>query len=61
MPNQVQMGMKEEKEHDDVTHGDRKLTRKIVNAHLKEDPEYYTHLKEMEQKVKSMKKFAGAK
>lgn len=41
---QVAMGMDEEKEHSDVTHGDVTKTAKIVNAHLKEDPRYYTKL-----------------
>lgn len=38
------MGMKVEQEHRDITHGSTTMTRKIVNAHLKEDPEYYTKL-----------------
>jgi hypothetical protein len=49
---QVAMGMKIEQEHKDITKGDPAMTRKIVNAHLKEDPEYYTHLQEMENKYK---------
>lgn len=42
---QVAMGMKEEREHDDVTGGDPRLTRKIVDAHLRETPDYYSKLK----------------
>ena len=38
------MGMSEEEEHADVTHGDPTQTAKIVLAHLKEDPQYYTKL-----------------
>jgi len=51
---QVEMGMSVEQEHNDGDHLDvskRPLdTLKIVLAHLKEDPEYYTHLKAMEDK-----------
>ena len=49
---EVSMGMEVELEHRDITKGDKKMTRKIVNAHLKEDPMYYTHLEEMEKKYK---------
>lgn len=38
--------MEVEKEHDDLTRGDKRKTRMIVDAHLKEDPEYYTKLEE---------------
>jgi hypothetical protein len=38
-------GMKAEQEHQDITGGDRVMTAKIVLAHLKEDPRYYTKLK----------------
>jgi hypothetical protein len=34
-----------EQEHKDITHGDEKMTRKIVMAHLNEDKYYYTKLK----------------
>lgn len=37
-------GMFEEEEHKDITHGDPKKTAKIVLAHLKEDPKYYSKL-----------------
>lgn len=47
---QFDMGMQVELEHKDVTGGDPKLTAMIARAHLKEDPKYYTHLKEMEDK-----------
>lgn len=60
------MGMKVEREHDDVTHGDLKTVRKIVDAHLKELPDYYTRLKKMESEgdkkmtnKKILKKVAG--
>lgn len=46
--NQVKLGMDIEKEHDDLTGGDKRKTRMIVDAHLKEDKKYYTHLQEME-------------
>ena len=48
---QLDMGMKEELEHGkknknlNVTDDDPSMTLKIVLAHLKEDPEYYTKLK----------------
>lgn len=43
---EVKKGMKTEKEHDDVTKGDRKRTAKIVRAHLKERPDYYDKLEQ---------------
>jgi len=46
---QVKLGMDIEKEHDDLTGGDPKKTRMIVDAHLKEDKKYYSKLKEMEE------------
>lgn len=42
---EVDMGMDVEKEHDDVTHGDKLKTAKIAAAHLKERPDYYKKLK----------------
>lgn len=45
---QFKMGMKVELEHKDVTHGNREMTAKIVLAHLKEKPDYYTRLKKAE-------------
>ena len=39
-------GMRIEKEHNDITHGDEVKTAKIVLAHLKEVPDYYTKLEE---------------
>jgi hypothetical protein len=48
-PKQVQMGMQVEREHDDVTGGNKRLIRKIVNAHLRELPDYYTRLAKMEK------------
>jgi hypothetical protein len=44
---QFQMGMKEELEHKDVTGGDPEETGKIVLAHLKEKPDYYTRLNQI--------------
>jgi hypothetical protein len=49
---QVKLGMEVEQEHKDLTGGDKKKTRMIVDAHLKEDEEYYTHMKKMEKHVK---------
>lgn len=46
---QFAMGMKAELEHKDITKGDPILTGKIVKAHLKEMPNYYTKLKKMEK------------
>ena len=43
-PDQIKKGMKVEKEHDDITHGKIDIIKKIVAAHLKEDPKYYTKL-----------------
>jgi hypothetical protein len=43
---QLIMGMDEESEHEDVTGGDPITTLKIVIAHLKEDPQYYTKLEQ---------------
>jgi hypothetical protein len=42
---QFQMGMNEELEHRDVTHGNLLKTGKISFSHLKEKPDYYTRLK----------------
>jgi len=38
------VGLNEELEHKNITNGDPILTAKIVLAHLKEDPDYYTKL-----------------
>jgi len=43
------MGMKTESEHNDITKGDPKLIEKIVMVHLKENPNYYSKLKEIEK------------
>jgi hypothetical protein len=43
-PDEFKKGMKEEMEHRDITGGDKDETRKIVTAHLREDPHYYTKL-----------------
>jgi len=42
-------GLNIEREHDDVTNGDWKIIAKIVIAHLKEIPDYYTRLAKMEE------------
>ena len=47
---QFKMGMKVEREHEDITKGDPIKTAKIVIAHLKEVPNYYTKLKKVEKK-----------
>jgi hypothetical protein len=54
-PKQIMMGLKVEKEHDgkmgrdvDVV-GPKSDLLKIVIAHLREDPQYYTKLKNMER------------
>ncbi len=41
--------MNVELEHRDITRGNLLLTAKIVVAHLKEVPDYYTQLKTIEQ------------
>ncbi len=43
---QLKMGIEVEKEHSD----DIKIRKQIAKAHLVENPEYYTYLKEMESK-----------
>ena len=48
-PEQFHMGMNVELEHRDITRGNLLLTAKIVIAHLKEVPDYYTQLKTIEQ------------
>lgn len=45
-PKQLAMGIKVEKEHT----SDPKAAKKISLDHLSEDPLYYDHLKEMEDK-----------
>jgi len=44
---QFKVGLKEELEHKDVTGGDLVLTAKIVLAHLKEDPHYYSKMEKI--------------
>ena len=46
-PKEYAMGEKVEMEHTN----DPKLAREIARDHLTEDPKYYTHLKEMEDKA----------
>ena len=55
-PAEMEMGMKEEMEHKDITKGDPELTKKLVEAHLKEDPHYYTKLKSVIGKKEDSKK-----
>lgn len=45
-PEEFCMGMHEELEHKDITRGDPIMTGKIVLAHLKERPDYYSVLEE---------------
>lgn len=42
---EFQMGMNEEMEHRDVTHGNLLKTGKIALSHLSEKRDYYTRLK----------------
>jgi hypothetical protein len=44
---EFQLGLEVELEHKDITKGDMRLTGKIVLAHLKELPDYYTRLEKM--------------
>lgn len=60
-PLQIAMGIKAEREHDDVTHGNMKTILKIVKAHLKEVPDYYTRLKKMESEGKKEKTKTASK
>ncbi len=39
-----------ELEHRNITHGNYKITAKIVIAHLKEDPYYYKYLIKLENR-----------
>lgn len=50
-PEQLKMGIEVEKEH----YSDIPTRTKIAKDHLREDPLYYTHLKEMEDKYKENK------
>lgn len=49
-PKEFKEGLKVEKEHKDVTGGDPVTTAKIAIAHLKEMPDYYQKLENMEKK-----------
>lgn len=50
---EIQEGIEHEnREHKDITKGDKKIAYKIAASHLKEDPKYYTHLSQMEDAVK---------
>ncbi len=46
--NELLKGIKVEREHADVTKGDLEPTVKIAAAHLKEDPQYYVKLEQVE-------------
>jgi hypothetical protein len=46
-------GMEVEKEHKDLTGNSLKKRAMIVNAHLREDPKYYTLLAKMEKRPPS--------
>ena len=60
-PDQFFKGMQVELEHgtkypdSNITNDDPVMTAKIVWAHLKEIPEYYSRLKQMEDGSKTMK------
>ena len=43
-------GLNVELEHRNITHGNYKITTKIVIAHLLEDPRYYYFLRKLEQR-----------
>ncbi len=47
---EVDAGLDVEKEHDDITKGNRVKRLKIANAHLKERPDYYELLKKHVEK-----------
>ena len=47
---EVDTGMEIEKEHANITHGDKMKTAKIAHAHLKERPDYYKRLKKYVEK-----------
>ena len=48
-PKEMKKGMEVEKEHNDITKGDKEMIHKIVMAHLKEDKHYYSKLEKMEK------------
>lgn len=50
IPKEKKMGIEMEKEHNDITHGDPKLINKLVMAHLKENPNYYSLVKKAVEK-----------
>jgi hypothetical protein len=58
---QLKTGERVELEHGtvnpatNITNNSKKKTKKIAEAHLLEDPKYYTHLKKMEKKYKKKK------
>jgi len=47
IPKEKKLGMSVEREHDDITHGKPEMINKIVMAHLKEDPNYYSKIKKV--------------
>lgn len=47
---EVEAGMDVEKEHDNITKKNKLQTAKIVAAHLKEKPNYYSLLKKCVEK-----------
>jgi hypothetical protein len=47
---ETKSGMDVEKEHKDITKGNKTKTAKIVAAHLKERPDYYKRLKKYVEK-----------
>lgn len=44
---ELEKGTEEETdEHEDITHGDKTIGKKIAKAHLKKNPEYYSDLED---------------
>lgn len=55
-PRQLRIGFKIEQEHYNTVNGNKIKIGKIVRDHLREFPNYYTHLLRMERKLKKRKK-----
>lgn len=50
-PDEFAAGMKEEQEHVATVGNDQNIIRQIVLDHLREDPKYYSHLRDAEAKI----------
>ena len=59
-PEQLKMGIKVEREHQDSLKLTDEEVKQIALDHLKEDPKYYTKLQEMESKKKASLSLKGA-